>query len=1215
MTTYTVTATATNATTDTITVSSVTNMFSGMPIVFSGTTFGGITAGATYYIGTVVPGYPTSTITVTSLPGGAVVGLTTATGVMTGTFSSGGQQIINIGTLPNDGTGDPLRTAFNDTNLNFDQVFAAGPVGSNIRIANNTILTTNTNGNLVLAPNGTGMVKSNVNIVPDQTHVRNLGAPTLRWDTIYSYNYSGNGSGLTGIVASANIGTASKLINEFSEVNIPDPSGSIYANVNSVNITVTTPDGFLVDGNVTVNGTIALPNTPSGAANTIQYGLGNLIGYLDGQWTIGEYDGTNYGQQGIRINPGIEGAADIYLPSDLLANVDSLSVSNYIGNVEIRTGNSHQWKFGDDGSFAPPVQPSNQRTGSGLVLKLGDTDQQAIITGPAPVANVYNTAPRLVVAGQDGVLNGEGGDIYLWAGRSGPNAGGQGGGDIKIDAGEAINGAEGGTIKIRGGYSGAGAGGFVEIYAGDGNIGAEVDIRSGQGNSAANSANITLSTPYGGTWRFGNDGNLTLPTNTSSINYANGNPYGGTGGGNANKIANGNSYANIATANGNLVVNVGTDGYGTWTFETGTGNLIGPGNISQGAGIVFSADQSVYIREDQGQLNIDAGSHTVITSNSGNVGNTQSWDFGSTGNLTLPANTFAVNYANGDPVIISGGTANTGNVTFSGEIVIGTGTSNLISGLYLAPSSSSANADMYLRVRGNITDEPTHIHFDTGNNQYYNQFIGDDNKYIQLANTGNIVINSNDAAGNSAQWTFDYDGYLTLPADATISDFSDTASLNVDGSGRVAQLYWNGNIGNGNPDNGSDYYTWAYVASGGFFIQHENVATSTDNLWGFGIDGNITLPTGTPSINYANGSPYGGGGGNANTGNVTFDNQAVVGTGDGSSGVGGLYLAPGTASTANLQYLRVRGGDVATHIHLDTGNNIYFDQYFGNDGKFVKLEATGNVQIGSNDTVGNSAQWTFDTTGNLTVPGGGAVFSIGTGTIGVTANNTSGNAYLGLDDTGSAATLYGNAGVQIGTNGNVGWNFQPSGNLTFPNGAVFTGYDLYAAANSYVELAGYTGNTYMGVGNDSVFIQTDWNGAQNQWSFFANATMTAPGAISAVGNITGGNVSVTGNVLANNIVAEATFSIQTANFNAVIGGRYGVNTTANTVTATLPSSPATGGAVFFADAGGTYSSNNLIINPNGATIMGASGNMTVSTDNQSVGLFYNGATWRTYNAG
>ena len=68
------------------------------------------------------------------------------------------QIIINTGNIANDGTGDPLRTAFNDVNNNFTQVFSAGPVGSNIAIANNTIQTTNTNGNLILATNGVGVV-------------------------------------------------------------------------------------------------------------------------------------------------------------------------------------------------------------------------------------------------------------------------------------------------------------------------------------------------------------------------------------------------------------------------------------------------------------------------------------------------------------------------------------------------------------------------------------------------------------------------------------------------------------------------------------------------------------------------------------------------------------------------------------------------------------------------------------------------------------------------------------------------------------------------------------------------------------------------------------------------------------------------------------------------------------------------------------------------
>jgi len=159
-----------------------------------------------------------------------------------------------------------------------------------------------------------------------------------------------------------------------------------------------------------------------------------------------------------------------------------------------------------------------------------------------------------------------------------------------------------------------------------------------------------------------------------------------------------------------------------------------------------------YVETDMANVNTPSA---VVILKPGNTGTEVRWNFDATGNLTLPGNIIAINYANGNRV--------TGNVTFKDEAVMGTGTSNTVSGLYLAPDPGSLANDLYLRVRGNINDEPTHIHFDTGNNQYYNQFIGDDLKYIQLANTGNIVINSNDAAGNTAQWNFDYNGVLTLP--------------------------------------------------------------------------------------------------------------------------------------------------------------------------------------------------------------------------------------------------------------------------------------------------------------------------------------------------------------------------------------------------------------------------------------------------------------------
>jgi hypothetical protein len=95
------------------------------------------------------------------------------------------QLIIDTGAAANDGTGDPLRTAFTDTNLNFTAIYTAGPVDSNVQITNNTIFTINTNGNLVLSPNGTGKVVANVDVVPNMANVRNLGSSTARWSTAY----------------------------------------------------------------------------------------------------------------------------------------------------------------------------------------------------------------------------------------------------------------------------------------------------------------------------------------------------------------------------------------------------------------------------------------------------------------------------------------------------------------------------------------------------------------------------------------------------------------------------------------------------------------------------------------------------------------------------------------------------------------------------------------------------------------------------------------------------------------------------------------------------------------------------------------------------------------------------------------------------------------------------------------------------------------------
>jgi len=78
----TITATATTAVTNVITVSSTANLAVGLPITFTGTSFGGInTTGTVYYILTASG----TSITVGLTAGGSAITLTTATGSVTGT--------------------------------------------------------------------------------------------------------------------------------------------------------------------------------------------------------------------------------------------------------------------------------------------------------------------------------------------------------------------------------------------------------------------------------------------------------------------------------------------------------------------------------------------------------------------------------------------------------------------------------------------------------------------------------------------------------------------------------------------------------------------------------------------------------------------------------------------------------------------------------------------------------------------------------------------------------------------------------------------------------------------------------------------------------------------------------------------------------------------------------------------------------------------------
>jgi hypothetical protein len=269
----------------------------------------------------------------------------------------------------------------------------------------------------------------------------------------------------------------------------------------------------------------------------------------------------------------------------------------------------------------------------------------------------------------------------------------------------------------------------------------------------------------------------------------------------------------------------------------------------------------------------------------------------------------------------------------------------------------------------------------------------------ESSNTQPVQIYSTNGSGiglytGANNWLFGADGNLTLPSNTASINYANGDPYGAGGGANTANIVFSDTVMYVAANTASQFLAIAYNGEGYSYLSLPSDATAnTTNAilrndsgnvlvgtgtnpggntysWLFGNDGNLTLPSNTSSINYANGDPFSGG--PVNTGNVTFDDNVVIGTGD-QYGGNGLYLAPGTDSPGNLQYLRVRGGDYPTHIHLDTGNNVFFDQYFGDDNKYVKLEATGNIMISADDDVGNTAQWTFDVTGNLEIPANGYI--------------------------------------------------------------------------------------------------------------------------------------------------------------------------------------------------------------------------------------------------
>jgi hypothetical protein len=197
------------------------------------------------------------------------------------------QIVINYGAAPNDGTGDPLRTAFIKTDENFDNIWLAGPVGSNVTIANNTISVTDTNGNLVLSPNGIGVIQTNSRLAPLANLTYDIGSSALRYRNIYAAGVTaanavlGNLSNITVTVANLHVldGTAGYVLQTDGAGNLTWVAGAGSPGGVNTQVQFNNAGSFGVQTGFTFNKTsnlLSVPGNVSATGNvTGNYFLGN----------------------------------------------------------------------------------------------------------------------------------------------------------------------------------------------------------------------------------------------------------------------------------------------------------------------------------------------------------------------------------------------------------------------------------------------------------------------------------------------------------------------------------------------------------------------------------------------------------------------------------------------------------------------------------------------------------------------------------------------------------------------------------------------------------------------------------------------------------------------------------------------------------------------------------------------------------------------------
>ena len=843
--------------------------------------------------------------------------ITSDTANVTGNLTSGNANLGNLATANN---------------------FATNGTGGDITLTNGNIQ----GANVVLANSFT----SNGGLVDFATN-----NPNVQLGNVANVHITGGTDGYvlttdgTGNLSWSATAAQNQIYNGNSNVSIPTTDGNVYINANSGT------DQQWIFG---TDGTMVFPNGPSGG-NIQRYGMGNLVGVLDGGWVIGEWNGTNYGTEGIRISPGVEGNVEVILPSDANAATNPLQLNNYsTGNVQIESY-SYYWNFDSTGNTQfPAIGTAN--LGNLVTANYANFANDVVVQGNIANANNITTTNNLNVGGNITTGTGSGGNIsgvnYLFANvanisntvLTGQIANGTSNirldlnGNITISSNNSSNvftfsdlGANViGYIQANGIIS---AGGFLGS-----NLVSNVGILSLLAQQTGGDYNINLQT--------GGAGNVDVGgTYITSLH----DPL------NAQDAATKNYVDTVASGlNVHQSANLGTVTDLATTLGIPSGNVVynQPGPEGVGATLTFSGNSLTSLDGNT----VTSGMRLLIKNESNAVWNGV-YDIGANALFITRSidESYNANFAGGDFLFVQSGAtlADTGWVQTTDNVVVGT--SNIVwnqfsgIGVYTGANGILVSGTV---ITANVDNDTTAI---VGGNITVK--VGAN---LVTPNIGAATGTSLDLTGNVLA------GNLNSNATITAVDASFTGNLEV--GGNITTTGATGNISGANV-----IFANSFVSNGGlvdFNTNSANVQLGSNanvHLYG-GSNGQVLQTDGAGNLNWYSISANSISNGNSNVsiptanGNVyinasgadqwVFDTSGVL-TAPGQVNVGGnLYMANDSAvSFPYGSYLQENS--VSHGLTIQGGTSLTLQTSSG----------TGNIVL---TTDGGSAN--FDNTGNFTLP-------------------------------------------------------------------------------------------------------------------------------------------------------------------------------------------------------------------------------------------------------